>query len=88
MKLSSITISLVVLALVAACSSESDPGGTCDRPGGTRDVCVNGTVCGKPTDKSTNLVCIPICFEGKDCPKDYDCKGVDGTDIKGCRFKN
>jgi hypothetical protein len=84
--------SLVPLALVliatAACSSESDPGEACDRPGGTSDVCSEGTVCGKPTSKSENFVCVFICDENKQCPKDYDCNGVEGTSIKGCRFKD
>jgi hypothetical protein len=79
---------LAVIGLTLACNSASDPGEACDRPGGTRDVCEDGTVCGRPTDKSNAHVCIPICFEGDDCPKDYECKGVDGTSIKGCRFKD
>ncbi len=77
----------VLVVVLAACSSESDPGESCDRPGGTKDVCASGTVCGKATDQSTQPVCIPICAEGADCPKDYECKGVEGTNIKGCRLK-
>ena len=83
-------LGLVVLlfALLAACNSESDPGEACDVPGGTGDVCASGTVCGKPSDKTGAIVCIPICGEDKDCPKDYECKGVESTNIKGCRFKS
>lgn len=73
--------------LLASCSSEADPGEPCEQPGGTVDVCTQGTVCGKPSDKAVAIVCIPICFDDKQCPKDYDCKGVEGTNIKGCRFK-
>ena len=29
-----------------------------------------------------------ICDDKKQCPKDYDCNGVEGTSIKGCRFKD
>jgi hypothetical protein len=76
---------LALSVLTAACSSEADAFEKCDVPGGTRDVCVNGTVCGKPTDKSVALVCIPVCIDDKTCPKGQSCKGVDGTNVKGCR---
>jgi hypothetical protein len=82
-----VVVGLVTFTLAPACSSESDPFEDCDVPGGTRDVCSAGTVCGKPTDKSGGFACIPICVDDKDCPKDYDCKGVDGTSLKGCRLK-
>ncbi len=88
MKKSSSVATVALLVLLTACSSESDPGESCDRPGGTNDVCVSGTVCGKPSDKATQIVCIPICGADSDCPKDYDCKGVDGTNVKGCRLKS
>jgi hypothetical protein len=82
-------LSFLVLSLIltAACSSESDPGERCDSPGGTRDVCASGTVCGKPTEKATSLTCIYICADDKDCPPNSECKGVDGTSLKGCRYK-
>jgi hypothetical protein len=76
------------LAALSACSSESEPGEACDVPGGTVDVCERGTVCGRPSEKSNALVCIFTCFEDKDCPRDSDCKGVEGTSVKGCRFKD
>lgn len=79
---------LGLLALVTACSSESDLGEECEAPGGTVDVCAPGTVCGAPSEKAVVLVCIPICADDKDCPKDHDCKGVAGTSVKGCRFKD
>lgn len=89
MRKSSFVVTVAALvALMTACSSESDPGETCNTPGGTKDVCVSGTVCGKPSDKATQTVCIGICGQDSDCPKDFDCKGVDGTSIKGCRSKN
>jgi len=78
----------VALFTVVACSSESEPFEACDVPGGTQDVCEPGTVCGKPTSSSRALVCIFICGDDKDCPRDYDCKGVDGTSLKGCRAKD
>ncbi|MDB4935384.1 MAG: hypothetical protein JWP87_2356 [Labilithrix sp.] len=78
----------VLTAVAAACSSESDAFESCDVAGGTNGTCVSGTVCGKGSDKGGAIVCIPICIDDKDCPKDYGCKGVDGTNIKGCRFKD
>jgi len=83
-----ILIGVAVLAAITACSGESNPGEQCDRPGGTDGVCEEGTVCGRPTEKSNALVCIWVCFDDKDCPGDADCKGVEGTPIKGCRFPN
>lgn len=80
---------LAALLVATACSSESDPGEACDIAGGTVDVCERGTVCGWPSDKSRRLVCIPSCFDDKDCPKDFDCKAaVEGAGVKGCRFKD
>lgn len=78
---------LLALMTVVACSSEGDPGEGCDRPGGTIDVCAPGTVCGRPADGAVALVCIPLCSADDQCPKGYRCKGVDGTNLKGCRFK-
>lgn len=79
---------LMSLSLLAACSSEQGPGEACDIPGGTVDVCKPGTVCGRPTKQSHALVCIYACLDDKDCPRDFDCKGVEGTHVKGCRFKD
>lgn len=76
-----------VCVVTAACDSESEPGETCDVPGGTRDVCVPGTVCGKPDNGPSPLVCLFICDNDKDCPRDYACKGVEGTSLKGCRVR-
>ena len=83
-----VVLLFLVLGSVVACSSESDPGESCDRPGGTIDVCERGTVCGRPSEKSNVLVCIYACNDGKDCAPGTDCKGVDGTSIKGCRAKD
>ena len=88
MRFTSIVITVAVVTSLLACSSESDVGEACERPGGSRDVCEQGTVCGKPSDKSSALVCIPTCANDDQCPKDYGCKGVEGTSIKGCRFKD
>lgn len=84
----SIAAVLAVLALVTACSSEGAPGEDCDVPGATVDVCEPGTVCGRPNENTNALVCIYTCADDKDCPRDYKCKGVEGTSIKGCRFKD
>ena len=79
---------LALFALMTACNGESEAGEACDAPGATVDVCEPGTVCGRPSSKTDALVCIFTCSDGKDCPRDYDCKGVEGTSIKGCRFKD
>jgi hypothetical protein len=42
----------------------------------------------EPTDKSGALVCIDIGGDDRNCPKDAERKGVEGTSIKGCRFRN
>lgn len=75
-----------LLALLAGCSSEQGPGEPCDIPGGTVDVCEPGTVCGRPSNKSRALVCVFACLDNRDCPRGYECKGVEGTGIKGCRY--
>lgn len=77
-----------LLIAVGACSSEAEPGEPCELPGGTEDVCAPGTVCGKPADKALALVCIPLCSHDDQCLKNYDCKGVEGTPLKGCRLKD
>jgi hypothetical protein len=28
-----------------------------------------------------------MCDKDNDCPRDYACKGVEGTSLKGCRAK-
>ncbi len=76
------------LVLLEACSSEADRYEPCDRSGGTTDVCVAGTVCGRPSSKATVLTCIPICDDKEQCRKDEDCNGVDGTSVKACRVKD
>jgi hypothetical protein len=89
LRICSVIAALAILgSLAPACSSESDAGEGCDAPGGGDGVCEEGTVCGKPTDKAGYLVCIVICIGDKDCPGGGECKGVDGTSIKGCRFKD
>jgi len=40
------------------------------------------------TDESGALVCIDIVGDDRNRPKDAECKGVEGTSIKGCRFRN
>ena len=83
-----VLLTLFTLLVTSACSSESEPGEECDMPGGGGGVCEEGTVCGRPSEKSNALVCIFACLDDKDCPPDSDCKGVDGTSVKGCRFKD
>ena len=77
-----------LLLLAAACSSEADAGEPCDVQGGGDGVCETGTVCGRPTEKSSAPVCIYACRDDKDCPNGAECKGVDRTNVKGCRFKD
>ncbi len=33
-------------------------------------------------------VCIFACGDDKDCPREAECKGVEGTSLKGCRYKD
>lgn len=84
----SVTVGLTLLGLIlVACSSEAEPGEACDVPGGTVDVCEPGTVCGRPWNDAPGLSCIFICSSDDQCPRDSECKGVDGTSLKGCRIK-
>jgi hypothetical protein len=77
----------IAFVLVVGCSSESDPGESCDEPGGTEDVCETGYVCAKPTSSAPSPVCIKTCVSDADCTGGTACNGVEGTNIKGCRAK-
>jgi hypothetical protein len=78
-----------LLVITFACNPESSLWEECDRPAGTAGVCEPGTVCGRPSSNSSVLVCVPACSKDDHCPKDADCKEVvDGSGIKGCRYKD
>jgi hypothetical protein len=77
-----------VTVLVAACSGESEAFEECDHPGGGPGVCEPGLVCGRASEKAPGYACIPLCDDDKDCANGSDCKGVEGTNVKGCRFKD
>jgi hypothetical protein len=77
----------VGLVVVVGCSSEAEPGESCDEPGKTEDVCESGYVCAKPSDSATNTVCIKTCTADADCGAGGSCNGVEGSSIKGCRIK-
>jgi hypothetical protein len=75
-----------VFLSAAACSGRGSQGESCAHTGSTDD-CKSGLVCGKPTDSATSFQCLITCKGDGDCPSGTSCKGVDGTDIKGCRGK-
>ena len=53
---------------------------------GHRAECVDpGDICGK--DKEGTPRCLDVCDDDSDCVADYECNGVEGTSIKGCRRK-
>jgi hypothetical protein len=82
-----LTIGLFVGCL-AACGGEGAVGEECGESGVEDGECEAGAVCGKRSDGSESLECLTICKGDQDCPSDLACKGVAGTDIKGCRAKD
>jgi len=72
----------------ASCSGEGAVGDECGESGVEDGECESGGVCGKRSDDSEVLECLKICKGDEDCPSDLACKGVSGTDIKGCRAKD
>jgi hypothetical protein len=88
MRRSFVVLAVSVLGLLAACSSERDVGEGCDVPAGTRDVCEPGAICGRFSEKTRAFACVPICDRDDHCPRDSDCKEVEKSGIKGCRWKN
>jgi hypothetical protein len=77
-----------LLICLASCSGEGAVGDECDESGAEEGECEEGALCGKLSDDSDQLECLTICKGDEDCPSDKSCKGVAGTDIKGCRAKD
>lgn len=74
-------VSLVASISLAGCGSPAKLGEACDAEG-QEGACEDGAVCGKGTD---TLQCLKVCVEKSDCPANYDCNGISGSSIKGCR---
>ncbi|MFO0734587.1 MAG: hypothetical protein U0270_01845 [Labilithrix sp.] len=72
-----------LLALLVACNSEAEIGESCEEPGKTEDVCVDGAVCTK--NRSGALQCLAICTEQSQCGAGSTCNGVEGSGLKACR---
>ncbi len=75
------------LSALCGCGGESALGEECGESGAEAGECEQGSICGKPTDSSENLVCIKVCKEDTDCPSGESCNGVEGASVKGCRDK-
>jgi hypothetical protein len=74
------TMCLLALGVVSGCG-KADPGEQCD----SHSDCDDGLVCGKPYNDAAGFACLYICRDDKDCPAGSECKGVEATDVKGCR---
>lgn len=73
-------------AVLPACSSAAAVGETCETEGAV-DECVDGAICGKPSDKAPEVQCLVVCTSDADCGATKSCNGVSGTNIKACRVK-
>ena len=51
------------------------------------DECVDGAICGKPSDKAPEVQCLVVCTSDADCGAAKSCNGVSSTNIKACRVK-
>ncbi len=74
------------VAVLPACSSAAAVGETCDTEGAA-DQCVDGAICGKPSDTATEPQCLVVCTSDADCATGKSCNGVTGSSIKACRIK-
>ncbi len=73
-------------AVLPACSGGAALGETCGAEGAV-DECVDGAICGKPSDTSTEPQCLVVCTSDADCDTGKSCNGVTGLSIKACRIK-
>jgi hypothetical protein len=73
-------------AVLPACSSAAELGEVCETEGAAEE-CVDGAICGKPTDKAPEPQCLVVCTSDADCSGGTSCNGVSGTSIKACRVK-
>lgn len=67
----------------AACGADALIGEECDESGVADGECETGGVCGK--NAAGVLVCLKICNDRAECQVNQECRGVEGTTIKGCR---
>ena len=72
-------------AVLSACSGAAALGETCGTEGAV-DECVDGAICGKPSDTATEPQCLVVCTSDAECGS-KSCNGVSGSNIKACRDK-
>jgi len=72
-------------ALLPACSG-AEVGEACDTEG-AEDECVDGAICGKPSDSAASPQCLVVCKDDNDCDATESCNGVTGSNVKACRIK-
>lgn len=75
-----------LVAVLPACSSAAAAGEPCETEGAV-DQCVDGAICGKPSDTATEPQCLVVCTSDADCATGKSCNGVTGSSIKACRIK-
>jgi hypothetical protein len=66
------------------CRAEAAIGEACSYEG-HQAQCVPNAICGKDVDGG--IECLQICDDASDCPNNWDCNGVEGSSLKGCRLK-
>jgi hypothetical protein len=66
------------------CRREAAIGESCSFEG-HRAECVGEAICGKDVDGG--IECLQICDSADECPNNWDCNGVEGSSLKGCRLK-
>ena len=76
------SVTLLLSVVIAGCGGTSAIGEECYKVGET-DVCDEGGVCGK--NQQGVIVCQKICKDKPECGAGEDCRGVEGTSLKGCR---
>jgi len=77
-----------VAVSASACSSEHGAGEACEHIGAGSGECKSGLVCAVAASNTPGLACMPVCLHDTDCLGDQECNGVEGTNVKACRFKH
>lgn len=81
-------VALLMSVYATGCGAEAELGEECEEQGATDGECVDGGVCGTSGEEGTALTCLTICTEQADCPDTWECNGVSGSSVKGCRPKD
>lgn len=74
----------LLLATLSGCGGVAAVGEACDVEG-QLDQCEDGAICGK---SATAIQCLKVCTSSTDCAADFECNGVSGSNVKGCRLKD